>query len=83
MVNYRIDVVHSIANRTFLLQFGVRDAAAFALGFGGDAGDNFMLVGINNVLPGNKTEQYRPCEKNIYPILFQNKLKLLVDLAQN
>lgn len=57
VVNQGINVVHSIANRTFLLHCTARRAVAFALGFSVNAGCNFMLVGINNVLPCYKAEQ--------------------------
>ena len=79
MVNYRIYMVHRVANRTFFLQRCAWDVELWGLGFCSNTGKNFMLVGINNVLSGYKTEQYRPCEKNIYPVFFQNKQMLFLN----
>lgn len=57
LMDYRINMVHRITNRTFFLYRGARCAVGLIFSFYNDAGNNSMLVGINNVLPGYKTEQ--------------------------
>jgi hypothetical protein len=57
LVNYRVCVVHSVANRTFFLHYGMRKVFSGTMRFRTMTGINFMLVGINSILPRYKADQ--------------------------
>lgn len=60
VVNYRVGMVHGIAYRALFLDHGARQAFRYAMRFRSMAGVNFMLVGINYVLPRYKADQQQP-----------------------
>lgn len=57
LVNYRGGMMHGIAQRTFFLHNSVRRHFGKSIGFGFAVGCNFMLVGINRILPRYKADQ--------------------------
>jgi hypothetical protein len=57
MANYRSNVVHGITNGTFFLHNGVRSIVVANFSIGANVGNNFVPVGINNVLARYKTDQ--------------------------
>lgn len=82
LVNYRVCMVHSIAYRTFFLNYGTRQVLSYAMRFRTVACVNFMLVGINYVLPRYKADQQQPRVKNICFVPFQNKQVLFKSTAK-
>ena len=57
LVNYRICVMHSVANRTFFLYYSMRKTFSYTMRFGIVAGINFMLVSVYNILSRYKADQ--------------------------
>ncbi|MDB5005568.1 MAG: hypothetical protein JWQ34_3793 [Mucilaginibacter sp.] len=56
LVNYSCGMMHSIAQRTFFLHYGARRYFGKSMGFGFAVGCNFMLMGINYILPRYKAD---------------------------